>query len=110
MIDPAEAVDAAIDSDRPDLPPELAALVDMAGELRSALQRTWLTPWERDALYARVLETATHASRWAGARRILLDRRITAIAGGAAVTLAAGAAIGVAIARQHRHTHAPAPI
>lgn len=86
--------------------PEMAPLLDLAGEVAVSLQRGWLTVEDRDRLYARVLELAVRRSPWTVARRLLAEHRVSAIAGGAAVTIAAGAAITVALTR-HREA-APA--
>lgn len=87
--------------------PDLTQLADLATDVARSLERGWLTTEERDVLYDRILELAVRRSPWAVARRLLAEHRLPAIAGGAAVTLAAGAAITLALARQHRH---PAPV
>ncbi|HEX6539811.1 MAG TPA: hypothetical protein VF155_11595 [Candidatus Dormibacteraeota bacterium] len=106
-MDRAELLDAALEDVSPvTADPDVAQLLDLATEVARSLERGWLTAEERDLLYARVLELAVRRSPWAVARRLLAEHRVSAIAGGAAVTLAAGAAITVALARQHRQ---PAP-
>lgn len=102
-MDRAELLEAALDDGSPvAADPNLAQLVDLATDVARSLERGWLTADERDLLYARVLELAVKRSPWAVARRLVAEHRLSAIAGGAAVTLAAGAAITVALARQHR--------
>ena len=101
MIDEAELLDRALeDPAGADAAVLVAPLVELASELGLSLQRTLLSPWDRERLYARVLEISERRQRF---RRLLIDRRARAIAGGAAVTVAAGAAIAVAVLRQHRH-------
>lgn len=102
MIEHAEHLDAALGDGSHAADPDLAQLVDLAGEVARSLQMPWLTDAERERLYARVVELAVRRSPWRTARRLLAEHRVPAIAGGAAVTLAAGAAITVALARQHR--------
>lgn len=98
-----DRLNAALDevSSRP-VDDDIAPLLDLAVEVASSLQRGWLTAPERERLYGRVLELAVRQSPWRVARRLVAEHRVPAIAGGAAVTLAAGAAITVALARQHR--------
>ena len=106
-MDRADEFDAALDLARSGLvDPEVAPLVDLAGEVALSLQRGWLTLEDRDRLYARVLELAVRRSPWVVARRLLAEHRVSAVAGGAVVTIAAGAAITVALTR-HREA-APA--
>ena len=105
-MDQAEELDEALErAGRSPVHPELVPLLDLASEVADSLQRGWLSVEDRDRLYARVLELAVRRSPWAVARRLVADHRVPAIAGGAAVTLAAGAAITVALTR-HR---SPAP-
>jgi len=102
----AEQLDAALDrAAAGPIDPEVASLVDLATEVAVSLQRGWLSVEDRDRLYARVLELAVRRSPWTVARRLLAEHRVSAIAGGAAVTIAAGAAITVVLTR-HRE---PAP-
>ncbi|MBV8195900.1 MAG: hypothetical protein JOY80_10275 [Candidatus Dormibacteraeota bacterium] len=109
MIDWASRLDAALDDPDVVADAEIAALTQLATEVATTLRRGVLASWQRDRLYSRALELAGGSGRWARARRILLDNRMRAIAGGAAVTLAAGTAITVAVLRQHRHHTAPIP-
>lgn len=106
-MDHADEFDAALElAGTGVVDPEMAPLVDLAGEVARSLQRGWLTLEDRDRLYARVLELAVRRSPWTVARRLVAEHRVSAIAGGAAVTIAAGAAITVALTR-HREA-APA--
>ena len=104
MTEPADRLDLALDGAATEADPELAQLVDLATEVARSLERGWLTGPERDLIYARVMELALKRSPWSVARRLLSEHRVPAIAGGAAVTLAAGAVITFALTRQHKHT------
>jgi hypothetical protein len=102
-MDPSDRLDAALDEfARRPLDEDIVPLVELAVEVASSLQRGWLTPEERNRLYSRAIELAVRRSPWGVARRLVSEHRVPAIAGGAAVTLAAGAAITLAITRQHR--------
>ena len=111
MIDDAERFDHALEGGdiASDDDNDMQTLVALATEVVESLHRTWLTPVERERLYARALELLERGSRIATLRRALADHRVRAIAGGAAVAVAAGTAITVALLRQHRH-HAPMPV
>ena len=101
MIDEAELLDQALEAPAGARESaDFAPLVELATELGRTLHQTLLSQWDRDRLYARALEISASGRRF---RRLVLDRRARAIAGGAAVTVAAGTAIAVAVLRQHRH-------
>ena len=101
MINEAELLDRALeDPERAREAASVAPLLELASEVALALREELLSPWDRDRLYARALELSERRQRF---RRLLLDRRARAIAGGSAVVLAAGTAVAVALLRQHRH-------
>ncbi|MFN2581396.1 MAG: hypothetical protein ABR498_01480 [Candidatus Dormibacteria bacterium] len=109
MTDDVELLHAALESSTAaEVDADIVSLVQVADEVRAVLHRESLTARERDRLYARATALAVRGRRWASARRLLVDNRVRALAGGA-FTLAAGAVITVAVRRQHRH-HAPVPI
>ncbi|MBV8445912.1 MAG: hypothetical protein JOZ92_08365 [Candidatus Dormibacteraeota bacterium] len=110
MSDAAEQLDAALDRPlRDHSDSDISTLLQVADEVRSVLQQPPLTRADRERLYARATQLARRGRRWATARHLILDHKLRALAGGAAVTLAAGTAITVALVRQHRH-HAPLPV
>lgn len=88
---------------------EVRALVDTGDEIGDALSQWSLDAATRTRLYAEALAMATVPSLNARLRAVGLDRRVLAIAGGAAVTCAA-AAVSVAIARGRRHPATPAAL
>lgn len=107
MMDQADELDAALErAVRAPVDADIAPLLDLASEVAMSLQRGWLSGAERERLYDRVLELAVRRSPWSVARRLVSEHRVSAIAG-AAVTLAAGAAITVALTR-HREPAAAA--
>lgn len=87
--------------------PEVAALVDTGDEVSAALATWSLDPEARARIYRSALAMARTSGVGARIRALGLDRRMQAIAGGAVVTMAAAAAVGVAIARGRRHEPAP---
>ena len=99
MIDEADRLDAALETRLDVAGPELRPLLEMAGELSRFLDGRWLAPHERSRIYARAVDAAARRARLARVRRLLRDRRLPAIVGGAAVTAAAAAAIVVAVTR-----------
>jgi hypothetical protein len=108
IIEDSERLDAALDGGTA-AGEELRALVALAVELRDGLSGRWLSAAERTFLYDKVMSIAQdHATRaiW---RRVRLDRRASAVLGGAVVTLAAAAAIGLAVARDRRHQRLTVP-
>ena len=109
MIDEADRLDAALEARPEVVGPELRPLLEMAGELSRFLDGPWLAPDERSRIYARATSAAARRSRLARVRRVLRDRRLPAIVGGAAVTAAAAAAIVVAVTRG-RNPQAPSPV
>jgi hypothetical protein len=83
--------------------PEVAALVDTGDEVDGALAPWTLDPEKRAEIYAAAMAIADADGFGGRVRALGLDRRVQAIAGGAVFTLAAAAAVGVAIARGRRH-------
>ena len=83
--------------------PEVSSLVHTADEVGGALAAWTLDPEKRAQIYAAALAIADATGFGVRVRTLGLDRRVQAIAGGAVVTLAAAAAVGVAIARGRRH-------
>jgi hypothetical protein len=81
--------------------PEVAGLVDTGDEVAAALAAWTLDPAKRARICAAALAIAKAPGFGVRVRALGLDRRVQAVAGGAAVTLAA--AITVAIARGRRH-------
>jgi hypothetical protein len=104
-----DRLDAALDGDMLFFAaaPEVSALVETGDEIGSALAAWTLHPARRAEIYAAALALADAAGFGERVRALGLDRRVQAVAGGAVVTLAAAAAVGVAIARGRRHTEAP---
>lgn len=85
---------------------ELGGLLEMAGEVEEVLAGQRIDRASRDRLYARALVMAAD-QRWASRLRALgFDRRLQ-VAGGGVVTIAATAALGLALARGRRHGAAP---
>jgi hypothetical protein len=83
--------------------PEVQGLVDTGDEVEWALKSWSLEPVSRARIHATAVAIAD-ASGFGDRLRLLgLDRRVQALAGGAVVTLAAAAAVSVAIARGRRH-------
>jgi len=100
-----DRLDAALDGDVVSLAasPAVAALVDTGDEVSGAFDARTLDPARRAQIYAAALAIADASGFEVRLRVLGLDRRVQAIAGGAVVTLAAAAAVGVAIARGRRH-------
>lgn len=105
-----DRLDAALEGDMVAFvaSPEMSGLVDTGDEVDWALTSWTLDPERRDQIYAATLAIADASGFGDRLRALRLDRRIQAIAGGAVVTLAAAAAVSVAIARGRRHTPAGA--
>jgi hypothetical protein len=80
---------------------EVRALVDTGDEIGDVLGHRSLDAATRTRLYAEALAMSSAPSLNARLRAVGLDRRVLAIAGGAAVTFAA-AGVSVAIARGRR--------
>ena len=78
-------------------------LVATGDEVGGALAAWALDPMQRAQIYAAALAIADASGFGDRLRAFGLDRRVQAIAGGAVVTLAAAAAVSVAIARGRRH-------
>jgi hypothetical protein len=83
--------------------PEVTGLVDTGDEVGAALASWTIDPGKRTQIYAAALAIAGTSGFGVRVRALGLDRRVQAIAGGAVVTLAAAAAVGLAIARGRRH-------
>jgi hypothetical protein len=83
--------------------PEVSALVDTGDEVAGALAAWSLEAGKRAQLRAAALAIADASGFSVRLRAFGLDRRVQAIAGGTVVTLAAAAALSVAIARGRRH-------
>lgn len=87
--------------------PEVAGLVDTGDEVSAALATWTLDPETRARIYESARAMAGTPGVGGRIRALGLDRRMQAIAGGAVVTMAAAAAVRVAIARGRRHDPAP---
>ncbi len=87
--------------------PEVAGLVDTGDEVSAALATWTLDPETRARIYESARSMAGTSGVGGRIRALGLDRRMQAIAGGAVVTMAAAAAVRVAIARGRRHDPAP---
>ena len=83
--------------------PEVSGLVATGDEVGGALAAWALDPMQRAQIYAAALAIADESGFGDRLRAFGLDRRVQAIAGGTVVTLAAAAAVSVAIARGRRH-------
>jgi hypothetical protein len=83
--------------------PEVSGLVNTGDEVGGALASWTMDSDKRAQIYAAALAIAGASGLGGRVRTLGLDRRVQAIAGGAVVTLAAAAAVGVAIARGRRH-------
>jgi hypothetical protein len=103
-------LDAALDSDLAAFgaSPDLRDLLDMSTEVGDALDAPRLGREARARIYATAVSRARPRGAGARLRALGLDRRVQAIAGGAVVTLAAAAAVGVAVARGRHHVPASA--
>jgi hypothetical protein len=104
MIDEAELLDQSLDGDEAVMDARVRELVQLALQVSRALAAQRLSPELRDRIRAKAFAAAQHANR----ERLVPDflRRPRALAGGAALTLAA-AAVGVALLRARRQ-HAQA--
>jgi hypothetical protein len=83
--------------------PEVTGLVDTGDEVGGALALWTIDPGKRAQIYDAALAIAEASGFGVRVRTLGLDRRVQAIAGGAVVTLAAAAAVRLAIARGRRH-------
>jgi hypothetical protein len=83
--------------------PEVSDLVDTGDEVTGAMATWTLDPGKRAQIYAAALAIADASGFGVRVRTLGLDRRVQAIAGGAVVTLAAAAAVSLAITRGRRH-------
>lgn len=100
-----EQLDDALDGRLAMMPPEMQALVTLAEDVRRSLADWRLSEAQRDLIRRRVADLVQERRTWSW-RRLSASRRTRALLGGSAVTVAAVAAIGVAIARGRRHSHA----
>jgi hypothetical protein len=99
-----DRLDAAIGGDMVAFAaPEVSGLVDTGDEVAGAMATWTLDPGKRAQIYAAALAIADASGFGVRVRSLGLDRRVQAIAGGAVVTLAAAAAVSLAIARGRRH-------
>jgi hypothetical protein len=103
-----DRLDVALESDLAAFaaPPELRAMIDTGVEIGDALEAWRLDGASRERIYARAMADARARGVAARLRSAGLDRRVQALAGGTVVTLAAAAAVGVAVARGRRHSPA----
>jgi hypothetical protein len=85
---------------------EVSGLVFSGDEVMETFEAWTLDPERRARIYAAALAIADASGFGLRVRALGLDRRVQAIAGGAVVTLAAAAAVGVAVARGRRHNPA----
>lgn len=83
--------------------PEVSGLVNTGDEVAGALAAWSLRAGKRAQIHAAALAIADASGFSVRLRAFGLDRRVQAVAGGAVVTLAAAAALSVAIARGRRH-------
>jgi hypothetical protein len=105
-----ELLDAALESDLAALAasPHVRELIETGAEVGGALGAWRLDSDTRARIYAAAIENAVVPGIGARLRALVVDRRTQAIAGGAVVTLAALAAVGVAVGRGRRRALAPA--
>jgi hypothetical protein len=82
-------------------------MIQTGAEIVEAFDVWELDPGLRERIYVRAMADARRRSVGARLRSLGLDRRVQAVAGGTAVTIAA-AALGVAVTRGRRHSHASA--
>lgn len=106
----ADRLDAALESDLAAFAAsaDVRAMLDTGAEVGNALDAWQLDDDTRERLYIRAMAAARNRSVAATLRSLGLDRRVQAVAGGTVVTLAAAAAVGVAVTRGRRHSHASA--
>ncbi len=106
----ADRLDAALQSDLAAFAAsaDVRAMIDTAAEVSDSLDAWALDPESRERIYARAIANARNRGAGSRLRSLGLDRRVQAVAGGAVVTLAAAAAVGVAITRGRRHSPASA--
>ena len=105
----ADRLDAAFESDLAAFAasPDVRAMIETGTEIGEALATWELDPGTRERIYARATAGARSRGVAARLRSLGLDRRVQAVAGGTVVTIAA-AAVGVAVTRGRRHSHASA--
>jgi hypothetical protein len=105
-----ELLDAALESDLAAFAasPEVRALIDTGAEVGTVLGAWRLDSDTRARIRAAAIEHAVAPRIHERLRALGFDRRTQAIAGGAVVTLAAAAAVGVAVGRGRRRALTPA--
>jgi hypothetical protein len=105
----ADRLDAALQSDLAALgaSPDVRAMIATGVEIGNALDAWELDPQIKERIYAHAMADARSGGVVARLLSLGLDRRVQAVAGGTVVTLAA-AAVGVAVTRGRRHSHATA--
>jgi hypothetical protein len=105
----ADRLDAALGSDLAAFAAsaDVRAMIDTGVEIGNALDAWQLDLETKERIYARATAGARSRGVAATLRSLGLDRRVQAVAGGTVVTLAA-AAVGVAVTRGRRHSHASA--
>jgi hypothetical protein len=105
----ADRLDAALESDLAAFAasPDVRAMIETGSEIGEALDAWKLDPGVRERISARAIAGARRGGVAARLRSLGLDRRVQAVAGGTVVTIAA-AAVGVAVTRGRRHSHASA--
>jgi hypothetical protein len=105
-----ELLDAALQSDLAAFAasPDVRELIETGADVGAALGAWRLDSDTRARIYAAAIEHAVAPGIGARLRALGVDRRTQAIAGGAVVTLAAAAAVGLAVGRGRRRALAPA--
>lgn len=105
-----ELLDAALESDLAAFAasPEVRALIETGAEVGTVLGTWRLDGDTRARIHAAAIEHADAPGIRERLRTLGFDRRTQAIAGGAVVTLAAAAAVGVAVGRGRRRALTPA--
>lgn len=105
----ADRLDAALESDLAAFAasPDVREMIETGAEVGEALDAWELEAGLRASIYARAMADARSRGVAARLRALGLDRRVQAVAGGTVVTIAA-AAVGVAVTRGRRHSHASA--
>jgi|HubBroStandDraft_2_1064218.scaffolds.fasta_scaffold355178_1 hypothetical protein len=106
----ADRLDAALESDLAAFgaSADVRAMLGTGAEVANALEALRLDAETRERIYTRAMTGARNRGVAATLRSLGLDRRVQAVAGGTVVTIAAAAAVGVAVTRGRRHSHASA--
>jgi hypothetical protein len=105
-----ELLDAALESDLAAFAasPDVRELIETGAEVGGTLGAWRLDSDTRTRIYAAAIQDAVAPGIGARLRALRVDRRTQAIAGGALVTIAAAAAVGVAVGRGRRRALVPA--